>query len=187
MVCNRGVHIDSHGPLLKKVHRRRGHTDAVLCPLDHCYRLYKRLKKTGTGYRSVLAHATRKLFPYPRSAEARHARQGACALPWFPAEHPPHEPPRSPALAPTRREVRRSRGWLRSRHTPIAYGARTALLAAPRPHPHCGQRPHPSGVSQRPTGCGAATHPMAATPPHPLAAAATCTRAEPRHYQGKNL
>ena len=97
------LHTDSHGPVLEEVHRGSVNTDAVLCSLYHFFKLIYLLQKTRAGYRSVLANATRMLFPYPSSAEACHARNGHRALPRFPADHPPHGPPRSPALAPTRR------------------------------------------------------------------------------------
>jgi hypothetical protein len=87
------------------------------------------------------------------------------------------------------------------------------MTRAEQPHAHCGQRPHTAGVSQRPTGCGSShtpnggeepPQPIAGKSPHtpwclpggPLAASAATAswsrerphlRAEPRHYQGKNL
>ena len=50
-----------------------------------------------------------------------------------------------------------------------------------QPHAHCGQRPHTSGASQRPTGCGSRHTPNGGEePPH-------LREREPRHYQVKNL
>ena len=66
---------------------------------------------------------------------------------------------------------------------------RTALLAAPRPQPHCGHRPHPSGAQPEAHWLRSSHTPNGGEqPPQPNGrTAATPTRAEPRHYQGKNL